>query len=131
MGQLRPEGNDSHGAHSYPGTPPVDGRKRADIGNPLLDKVAGNRGHRQSEEILNLCGEDGQRNTRGEAHNYWVRDILDDSAQMKHTEHDEEYSRQKHGDGQALEAILLDDAINNNDERTRRATYLNLGTTED
>ena len=128
---LRPKGNHSHRADAHSRTPPINRWERANIGHPLLDEVAGYRGHRQSKEILYLRSKDGQRNTRGEAHHNGVRNILDDGAQMKHAKHNEEDTRQERGNGKTLEAILLDYAVNNNNERARRATNLNLGTAED
>ena len=114
--QLRPEGNDSHGTQADEGTPTLNGRHTIDVGNPLLDKVRGHDSHRQTQQVLD---DDG------------VRDVLDDRAQMQHTEHNEEHTRHQRGDGQSLEAILLDDAIYNNNECARRSTYLYLRASED
>ena len=49
---------------------------------------------------------------------------------MEHAEHDEKHTCHQRGDGQTLKAILLDDAIYNNNERARRTTDLNLRTSE-
>ena len=50
---------------------------------------------------------------------------------MEHAEEDEEDTGQKGGYRQALEAVLLNDAIYNNNERARGASYLHLRTAED
>ena len=50
---------------------------------------------------------------------------------MEHAEHDKEDTRHERGDGKALEAVLLDDTINNNNERARRTTNLHFGASED
>ncbi len=50
---------------------------------------------------------------------------------MQHTEHNEEHTCHERGDGQAFEAVLLDDAIYNNNERARRSADLYLRTSED
>ena len=129
-GDFRPKSNDSNGAHADCSTPPVDGGERTDIGNPLLNEVGRHVLHRQAEQVLDLCGEDGQGNTRGKTHHNRIRDVLDDGAKVQDTEQDEEHTRQECGDGQPLEAVLLDDTIYNNNERARRATYLNLRSAE-
>ena len=130
-GYFRPERNDCYRADTHASTPPVDSGQRTNIGNPLLNKIARNRSHRQTEEILDLRGKDGQGDTRGKAHYNGVRNIFDDGAQMEHTKHNEEDTRQKCGNGQTLETILLDNTINNNNECARRTTYLNFGSTKD
>ena len=128
---LRPEGDDGDGTYADKGTPALDGRHAVDVGNPLLNEIRGYDGHRQAEQILDLRGEDGEGDTAGEAHDDGVRDVLDDRAQMQYAEHDEEDARHERGDGQTLEAVLLDDAIYNNNERTRRTTDLYLRASED
>ena len=50
---------------------------------------------------------------------------------MQHAEHDEEHARHQRGYGQSLEAILLDDAIDNNNERARGTANLHLRSTKD
>ena len=45
---------------------------------------------------------------------------------MKHAEHNQEHAGHERGDGQTLEAVLLDDAIYNNNERARGTAYLHL-----
>ena len=50
---------------------------------------------------------------------------------MEHAKHNKEDTCQKRCDGQTLETILLDDAVNNNNECACRTTDLNLGTSED
>ena len=101
-----------------------------DVGYPLLNEVAGHLRHRQTEKILDLCGEDGDSNTTGEAHHNGIRDILDDGAQMEYTKHDEEHTCHQRGDGETLETILLDDTIYYNNERARRTTDLYLTATQ-
>ena len=61
-------------------TPGVDGAEGTDVGYPLLDEVAGYLVHRQAQQVLDLRGEDGQRNTAREAHDNRVGDVLDDGA---------------------------------------------------
>ena len=131
MRELRPQGDEGYGTYADGGTPGIDGGKRAEVGNPLLDEVGRHALHRQSEEILDLRGEDGQGDTRGEAHNDGIRDVLDNSTQMEHAEHDKEDTRHERGNGKALEAVLLDDTINNNNERARGTTNLHFGASED
>ncbi len=50
---------------------------------------------------------------------------------MEHTKHDKEHTSHKRRDGKSLEAILLDDAVDNNNKGTCRTTNLNFGTTKE
>ena len=50
---------------------------------------------------------------------------------MQQTEEDEKHARHKCGDGQSFQSVLLNDAVDNNDKRTRWAAYLHLRTAED
>ena len=130
-GQLRPQGDECHRANAHTGTPPVDGRQRPDVGYPFFNEVAGYVLHRQAQQVLNLSGKNRQRNTARETDDNGIRDVLDDCSQVQHAKHDEEHTSHQRGNGQPLEAVLLDNTINNNNERARRTTNLHLGATKD
>jgi hypothetical protein len=50
---------------------------------------------------------------------------------MQQAEHDQKHTGHQRGNGQALEAVLLDDAVDDNNERARRTADLYLRTSED
>ena len=128
---VRPAGYDDHRPHAYDGAPQVDACEVAGIAYPFRDEV-GRHGtfYRQAEEILDLSGEDGERDTAGETYYDGIGDILDDGAQTKQTQHYEEHAREQCGNHKALYAILSYDARDDDDESARGATYLHLGTTQ-
>ena len=97
----------------------------AEIAQPFVDKFRWNTAlNLQSEEVLDLRGEDGERDARGEAHHDGIRDELDDGAQTKHAQQDEKEAGHDGGDEEARKAELRHDTINNDDECTRRPTDL-------
>ena len=100
------------------------------VGYPLLHEIAGDCLHGQSEQVLDLCGEDGHGDTRGKAHYNGVGDILDDGSQAEYAQQDEEHASPQCGNGQSLHAVLLDNAVDNDDKGTRRTTNLHFRTSE-
>ena len=110
--------------------PQVDGGNVLEVGYPLLDEVGRHRVHAHAQQVLDLCGENGDGNTAGEPHHDGIGYVLDDGAQPEHAQQDEEHARHERGNGKPLHAILLDDAIDDDDESTRRTAYLNLRPTE-
>ena len=114
----------------YKRHPPVYGSEVADVAPPLLYEVARHLVDAQSEEVFYLRGENRDGDTAGESHDDGVGDELDDGAQMQHSEEDEEGTCHQSGNGEPLEAILLDDAIDDDDEGTRRSANLHLAASE-
>ena len=98
------------------------------VGSPLLEKVARHGGHLQSEEVLDLSGEDGHGNTAGETHHDGVRYKLDDGAQAEYAQQDEEHTGQHSGYHQARQTQIgvVDNAVDDDDEGTCGTTYLHL-----
>ena len=84
----------------------------------------------QTEEVFDLGGEDGDGDTAGESYHNRVGDIFDDGAEMEQTEEHQEGTRHEGGNGQSLDAVLLDDAVDDDDKRTGRSAYLHLAATE-
>ena len=97
---------------------------------PLLDEVGRHRVDGQSEEVLNLCGEDGYGDTAREAYNNRVGNVLDDSTKLEQTEQNEEHASHDGGDGESFDAVLLYDAVDDDDESTGRTANLHLATAE-
>ena len=103
-----------------------------EVEQPFADEVARHRlvPELQSEDIRHLCGEDGDGDAAREAHDDGVGDELDDRPQPEDAQHDEDDARHQCGGDEARLAILLDDAVDNDDERARRSAYLHLAATQ-
>ena len=129
--QHGPGGNERHTEYSYYCRPCINGADMRKVGYPLLYKVAGDCLHGQSKQVLDLCGEDSHGDTRGKAHYYGVGDILDDGSQTEYAQQDEEHACHQCGNSQSLHAVLLDNAVDNDDKGTRRTTNLHFRTSEE
>ena len=128
--EFRRQYDDADADQTHKRAPQVDITEITEIGTPFCKEFSRILVHCHTEEILNLCGEDGDGDTAGETHHDGVGDVLDDGAQTKHAQEDEEHTCHQRGDGQSLYAILMDDAIDDDDEGTRRTANLHLRTTE-
>ena len=124
------ECNDYHTQHTYQCRPSVYRMEIFGIYAPFLNEVCRHLGYAQSEQVLDLGGEDGQRNTAGKSYNNRVRNVLDDSSQMEDPQQYQEHTCQDGGNGQSLYAILLYDAIDDDNKGSRRTTYLYTASTE-
>ena len=131
LAEARGDGDDNHAHHTDEGTPRVDGVEALEIHAPLLDEVGRVAGKCQTEEVLDLGSEDGDGDTTSESHYDRVRDVLDDGAETKQSEEYQEETCHEGGDGETFHAILLDDAIDDDDEGACRTTYLNLAAAKD
>ncbi len=78
-----------------------------------------------------MRGEDGDGNTAGESDDDGIGDVLDDGAQSENTQQDEKDASHEGGNGESLHTILLNDAIDDDDEGTRGTAYLNLTSSEE
>ena len=94
------------------------------IDHPLGDEVARHLVDAQPEEVLHLRGEDGQRDTARKTHHDGIRDVPDDGPQTEQPQQDEEHARHERGDHQSALAVLCNDAVDNDDERSRRSANL-------
>ena len=123
--------NDHHTDDTDERRPPVKRGEIVGVGNPFLHKIGGHLRHRQTKEVLHLGSEDGDGDTAGKAHNDGIRDVLDDGAEPEHTKQHQKHARHDGGNGQSLHAILLDDAVDDDDKRTSGATDLHAATAKD
>ena len=130
-GQHRPYGNQHHAEDAYGSTPQVYITYIIYIGAPLLDEVGGYLCHLHAQQVLDLCGEDGDSDTAGETDHDGVGDVLDDGAQTEHAQHDKEHTGHQRGHGQSLHAVLLDDAIDDDDEGSRGTANLHFAASEE
>ena len=105
----------------------------AEIGEqhtPLGQKLSGQVAQAQTEEVIDLGGEDGQGDTGGKAHHDGIRYKLDDRAQPEDTHQYQYQARHGRGHRKAGEAILGYYIIYDYDKRARRAAYLHRAAAE-
>ena len=100
------------------------------VASPFLNEVGRHGVDVESEEVFYLCGEDGDGNTAREAHDNGVGDVFDDGAELEQSEEYEEHACHDGGDGESFDAVLLYDAVDDDDEGSRGASYLHLATAE-
>ena len=77
-----------------------------------------------------LGGEDGEGDTAGEAHHDGVGNEADDGAQFENAHQQENDARHDSGDGQSFDAVLLDDAVHDDDERAGGTSDLHAAATQ-
>ena len=80
----------------------------------------------QSEYIRNLGGEDSNGDTACKAYDNRIGDKLNDCPQFEYSQKNEDDTRHQCGDNQPGLSVLLDNAVDNDDERTGRAADLNF-----
>ncbi len=97
---------------------------RGPVGDPLLEEVRRHLAHPEPEQILHLAREDDDGDAARESDHDRMRDELDDGAELHGPEDDEEYAGHDRGDEQPIDSELLDDAVDDDDERARRAADL-------
>ena len=131
LAELRRDGYHGHAQYADGGAPRVYRGEAAAVGYPFLDEVRRHFVHRQAEEVFYLGREDGHGDTARKSHDDGIGDILDDGSQPQEAEHDEEGTGHERGDGQSLDAVLLDDAVDDDDERSCGAADLDAAASED
>ncbi len=105
--------------------------RRVDVGDessPLLDERRRHVSHAQSQEVLDLAREDYHRDAARESHYDGVRNELDRRPELRDSHHDQDYPRHEGRDYQSIDAVLLDDAVDDDDERPGRAADLDSRT---
>ena len=130
-GELGREGDDGHASHAHACGPQVKAAEMPRVGYPLFDEVGRHFADGQPEKVFHLGGEDGHGDAAGEAHHDGVGDVFDDGAQVEHAEENQEHAGQDGGHEQARFAVLLDDAIDDNDERACRPADLHPAAAEE
>ena len=130
LAHLRSESDDDDAEDADNGAPEVGSREVRDIASPFLDEVRRHAFYGKSEEVLYLCGEDGHGNTARKSHHDGVGNILDDGAQLQQTEQQQEHASHDGGYHQSLYAILLYDAVDDDNEGAGWSAYLHLAAAE-
>ena len=80
----------------------------------------------KAEYIGHLCGEDSDGDTARKAHDDGIGDELDDRSQLEYTQQHQDDTCHQCGYDEACFTILLDDAVDDDDERTCRSANLYL-----
>ena len=125
-GQPGREGDDRDTGDADPQRPGVHGGEGARVGDPFRDEIRRHLRHREAEEVFHLGGEDRHGDTAREADDDRVGDELDDRPEPQGA-HQEQYpAGQDGGDGQPLDAEVLDDAVDDHDEGARGPSDLHL-----
>ena len=89
-----------------------------------LDQVSRGPFERQAQQVLQLADGDDQRDADGEALDHRFRDERDEPAGAKQPSDDKDHPGHHGGEQQAVEAMLLDDAVHDDDEGPGRAADL-------
>ncbi len=125
-GQPGREGDDHDADDTDTQRPEVHGVESARVGDPFRDEVRRNLGHREAEEVFHLGGEDRHGDTAREADDDRVGDELDDRPEPQGAHQEQHHAGQDGGDGQPLDAEVLDDAVDDHDEGARGPSDLHL-----
>ena len=98
----------------------------AEIEHPLPGEIArdGLTPEIEPQKVGDLRGEDRHGNTAREAHDDRIGDEFDDRAQPAESHDQQQHAAHECGDEQPGLAVLLDDAVDNDDEGARRASDL-------
>lgn len=78
----------------------------------------------EAEDVGHLRGEDGHGNTAREAHDDGIGDELDDRTQPEEPHEQEQHAAHERCHQKSRLAVLLDDAVNDDDEGAGRAANL-------
>ena len=100
------------------------------IGSAFINKFGWHSSHGQTEEVLELSGEDADGNTKCKADRDRLRDKFDQIAEMAQSHDDHDDTGQKSSDCKSGHAILGDDAVDDNNECCGRTADLHAAATE-
>ena len=128
---FRRENDDQDAAQAHQQRPPVDSVDVLGIDAPLTQEVGRDAVDLQAEEVLDLRGENGQRDTGGKADHNRVGDVFDDGAKMQDAHHDQESAGHESRNHQTVHAVFLDDAEDDDDEGAGGAADLDLAAAEE
>jgi hypothetical protein len=98
---------------------------------PLPDEGRRQCSHLQAQQVLDLAGEDDERDPGGETGGHRVRDELDHPAQSREAERDEHHPRHQRRDREPVVAVLLHDPVHDHHERPGRAADLHPRTAQE
>ena len=96
----------------------------------LATNSAGTDAHAQAEKVLDLTREDDHGDAAREADDHGVRNELDHAAELRDAHHDQHDAGHERRDDQSVDAVLLHDAVHDDDERAGRAADLHARAAE-
>ena len=99
-------------------------------GLPLGDKRGWHRAHLKAKEILYLAREDDHGDTARESRDHGTRNELDRRSQLGHTHDNEDDTSHERRDCESVDAVFLDDTIDDHDERASGPTNLDARSTK-
>ncbi len=120
----RPDDDDGKRRSGDDERPRIDGIERVSVGVPFREKQGGDRCHLEAEQIADLTREDDQRDAAGEADRHWIRDELDRGTEPEQAERDQDESGHERRDDQPIDAIVLHDPGDDDDEGAGRPADL-------
>ena len=94
------------------------------INAPFRQEFARKVAQPESEEVVDLSGQNRQGNAGGEAYDDRVGDELDDRAELEQSHHNQYQSGHECGHGQTLKAETRYDTVDNDDESACRPSDL-------
>ncbi len=102
----------------------------AEVNQPFSDKVSRNffPAEVQAEYICNLGGEDSDGDTACKTYDDRIGYELDNRSQLEYPQQDKDNARHERGDNQPRLSVLLDNAVDNDDERAGRPANLYFAT---
>ncbi len=116
---------------------PISGSGRSDgacmlcVFLDLVHELRRDLFHVKAEEVPDLSHRDDERDAGGEPDGYRVRNVLDHTAQLDQAHDHEQDAGHDRGDHQAVVAVFLDDAVDDDDESAGRAADLDAAAAQD
>ena len=104
-----------------------------EIQHPFADEVTRNglSAEAKAEHIRHLRRKNRHGNTAGKSDYHRIRNELDDSSELEYAEQNQQHAGNDGRDRKSADAILLDHAIDNDDECSGRAADLNLASSQE
>lgn len=88
------------------------------------------RGEMQTQKIRNLSERNDDGDSGGKPHGHRERDEFDDRSELRHAENDEHDAREKRRRGESVITVFGDDAVDDDDEGSRRTADLKTAPAE-
>lgn len=116
----------SSAAHPHGQVRPVDRTEMAEIEHPLADEIPrhGFPAEIHPEQVCDLRRENRQGDAGCEPHHDGIGNEPDDGAEFEQPHRDQQHAGHERRNQQPRFAVLLDDAVDDDDEGTRRAADL-------
>jgi hypothetical protein len=107
------------------------GSRRPARAIPIFQERPGHRSHAQAQKVLDLGGEDDDRDSACESGHDGIGDEFDRASETGETHRDQEHSGHQSADGEPVHAVLLDDSVDDHDESAGGAADLNAAASQE